>query len=209
MAIFALVWFVIVGVIAELSSESPTTLDYRSTSSRANTTIHTVTVGKGGYNMFVPNTTMADAGDIIQFLFYPQNHSVVKAEEGYPCIPYDTMNPGKSSFFSGFEYVPQVLSDVSYAPTLVIKYSNRSHVLNSRLRLTLLSTIHHQSTSTAPRLTLVWITAWLASSILKRRARLISKPREHLNQGASCYSPANRFHPKTYHRPMPLSLLRP
>lgn len=114
------------GVAAQLSSEdsgsssaSPTstaTSSAGSATSSANATIHTVTVGEGGYNKFVPNATLANAGDIIQFLFYPSNHSVVKAQEGYPCIPYDTMNPGKASFFSGFEYVPQVRPNVSRAP---------------------------------------------------------------------------------------------
>ncbi|GAB7352901.1 hypothetical protein MBLNU459_g3491t1 [Dothideomycetes sp. NU459] len=86
---------------------SSTAASTASATSGTNPTIHTVTVGEGGYNKFEPNATVAQIGDIIQFLFYPQNHSVVKAEAGYPCIPYDTMNPGRPSFFSGFEYVPQ------------------------------------------------------------------------------------------------------
>lgn len=118
MAMLAWIWVLLVGRIAQASSELPTTTATESTSASAIITVHTVTVGKGGYNMFVPNATIANAGDIVQFVFYPQNHSIVRAEESYPCIPYDTMNPGRSSFFSGFKYVPRVLFDVRHTPTL-------------------------------------------------------------------------------------------
>lgn len=40
--------------------------------------VHTVTVGNGGFR-YRPNTTYADVGDIIQFEFFPPNHSVIRA----------------------------------------------------------------------------------------------------------------------------------
>jgi len=45
-----------------------------------------------------------------EFNFYPVNHSVARAEYGYPCVPYELLvaEPG---FFSGFQPVDAVLSE--------------------------------------------------------------------------------------------------
>jgi plastocyanin len=40
---------------------------------------HTVEVGKGGH-FFIPDVVQVNAGDIVQFDFFPTNHSVVRAE---------------------------------------------------------------------------------------------------------------------------------
>jgi hypothetical protein len=53
---------------------------------------------------------IANIGDIIEFQFFPPNHSVVRAEYGYPCIPYELISK-KPGFFSGFYPVDQILSD--------------------------------------------------------------------------------------------------
>jgi hypothetical protein len=45
----------------------------------------------------------------VEFQFFPLNHSVVRAEYTYPCIPYEMVNPGKQGFFSGFKPVDAVL----------------------------------------------------------------------------------------------------
>ncbi|KAK4196601.1 hypothetical protein QBC40DRAFT_6884 [Triangularia verruculosa] len=55
-----------------------------------------VSVGKNGLS-FEPNEIRAGAGDIIQFIFWPRNHSVVAGEFTRPCIPRRT-----GGFWSGF-----------------------------------------------------------------------------------------------------------
>ncbi|KAL2351382.1 hypothetical protein BJ546DRAFT_1066148 [Cryomyces antarcticus] len=70
---------------------------------------HIITVGKGN-NRFVPDITQASVGDIIQFQFFPPNHSVIRAEYGYPCIPYEDTGVDKVGFFSGFKPVDVILS---------------------------------------------------------------------------------------------------
>ncbi|KAK3677028.1 hypothetical protein LTR78_003233 [Recurvomyces mirabilis] len=66
-------------------------------------TIHTVTVGKIE-NEFDPPSINAVPGDIVSFEFFPGNHSVARAEYGFPCVPYEDIT-GKSGFHSGFEPV--------------------------------------------------------------------------------------------------------
>ena len=62
-------------------------------------TIHTVLVGKGN-NQYSPNALIANPGDIVTFQFYPTNHSVIKAQYGYPCIPYEDVVAGGQGFYS-------------------------------------------------------------------------------------------------------------
>jgi plastocyanin len=74
---------------------------------------HTVSVGYGGEFKFVPLITYAHPGDKIQFNFYPQNHSVVRSEFGYPCIPSETLGEKADFFFSEFQPVKETLDHVS------------------------------------------------------------------------------------------------
>lgn len=66
---------------------------------------------KQGGNTFVPDVVLAEAGDTILFQFYPTNHSVIRAEYGYPCIPYEDTGVDKVGFFSGFKPVDAILTD--------------------------------------------------------------------------------------------------
>jgi len=93
------------------SSPSPTTL--QSSVSTTATTIpepqtHTIQAGLLDHKMR-PETTEAAVGDFIEFDFYPLNHSIVRAEYGFPCIPYEMTGSGKTGFFSGFNPVDKVL----------------------------------------------------------------------------------------------------
>ncbi|KAK0119122.1 hypothetical protein ONS95_007984 [Cadophora gregata] len=71
---------------------------------------HSVNVGAAGL-VFTPNSITANVGDTVEFRFYPQNHSVARAEYKYPCIPYEVVDVGKQGFWSGFKPVNVVLSD--------------------------------------------------------------------------------------------------
>ncbi|KAK3209569.1 hypothetical protein GRF29_69g2210326 [Pseudopithomyces chartarum] len=69
----------------------------------------TVQVGNGDHK-FKPDVIQANVGDTIEFTFYPQNHSVIRAEYEHPCIPYEMTGPNKTGFYSGFHAVDAVLS---------------------------------------------------------------------------------------------------
>ncbi|KAK8200058.1 hypothetical protein HDK77DRAFT_218282 [Phyllosticta capitalensis] len=73
-------------------------------------TTHTILVGKADHK-FEPDVVQAVVGDIIQFQFYPVNHSIVRAEYGYPCVPYEMTGVGKVGFYSGFRPVDAILDD--------------------------------------------------------------------------------------------------
>ncbi|KAK7534050.1 uncharacterized protein J3D65DRAFT_700665 [Phyllosticta citribraziliensis] len=73
-------------------------------------TTHTILVGKLDHK-FEPDVVQAPVGDIIQFQFYPVNHSIVRAEYGYPCVPYEMTGVGKAGFYSGFRPVDAILND--------------------------------------------------------------------------------------------------
>ncbi|KAF2662681.1 hypothetical protein K491DRAFT_673170 [Lophiostoma macrostomum CBS 122681] len=72
---------------------------------------HTVQVGNGGFK-FTPDSINAAKGDIIEFRFYPANHSVVRAEYQSPCIPYEMTGPNKVGFYAGYHPVSQVGADM-------------------------------------------------------------------------------------------------
>lgn len=69
-------------------------------------------MGKG-YNQFQPNALNASVGDTVVFQFYPSNHSVVKAQYGYPCIPYEDLVVDGEGWFSGFQPIATITDDVS------------------------------------------------------------------------------------------------
>lgn len=49
--------------------------------------------------------------DDLEFQFFPGNHSVARAEYGYPCIPYE-LTGNKTGFASGFQSVGKILENV-------------------------------------------------------------------------------------------------
>lgn len=89
-------------------SLSPTTFQSISSTSISAQQTHTIQVGLLDHKMR-PETTEAAIGDIIEFDFYPLNHSIVRAEYGFPCIPYEMTGSNKEGFFSGFHPVDKVL----------------------------------------------------------------------------------------------------
>lgn len=90
-------------------------LSQSTSSGTATAAAATQTISVGINWAFEPENITADPGDLLVFEFLAPGHSVVKAEYGYPCIPYDTMNRGQPSFFSGFFNGSDTSSnDVSY-----------------------------------------------------------------------------------------------
>ncbi|KAF2437827.1 hypothetical protein P171DRAFT_173807 [Karstenula rhodostoma CBS 690.94] len=81
-----------------------------SISSSAPAQTFTVQVGNGDHK-FKPDVIQAEVGDIVEFDFYPVNHSVIRAEYEHPCIPYEMTGRGKTGFWSGFHATDVVLDD--------------------------------------------------------------------------------------------------
>lgn len=72
-----------------------------STTSAAPAATHTIAVGATGFN-FTPNNLTVAVGSVIEFNFYPGNHSVVRSAFKFPCIPYEDTGPNRVGVFSGF-----------------------------------------------------------------------------------------------------------
>ena len=135
LAIAALV-VTVTGQTASLSSIiSITSLSFSSASpASTDTTTHTVLVAKGNH-AFAPDVVYASPGDIIgksgwslrlqsdnsEYHFYPTNHSVNRAEYGYPCVPYELIHVRSKGFSSGFKPVDAVLGT---QPTWQLKINN-------------------------------------------------------------------------------------
>ncbi|KAL9016025.1 MAG: hypothetical protein Q9185_006591, partial [Variospora sp. 1 TL-2023] len=65
--------------------------------------MHVVKVSnKAGSLTFEPNNLQAAAGSMVQFQFYPKNHSVVQSTFDQPCEPIRNNKASASGFFSGF-----------------------------------------------------------------------------------------------------------
>lgn len=91
-------------------SPSPTTFQSSISTSSSAPQTHTIQVGLLDHKMR-PEITEAAVGDIIEFDFYPLNHSIVRAEYGFPCIPYEMTGSSKKGFYSGFYPVDKVLDN--------------------------------------------------------------------------------------------------
>ncbi|TID20176.1 hypothetical protein E6O75_ATG07636 [Venturia nashicola] len=91
-----------------------TTTSTSSQSSRTTSSVRpaeTYKISVGVDHKFSPDITQALVGDLIEFDFMPLNHSVVRAEYKYPCIPYEKTGAGKVGFFGGFHPVDAILSN--------------------------------------------------------------------------------------------------
>ncbi|MCJ1361962.1 hypothetical protein MMC16_001063 [Acarospora aff. strigata] len=57
---------------------------------------------KNGSLTFAPNDIKATPGSMVQFHFYPKNHSVVQSTFDQPCQPINNIMPNVTGMFSGF-----------------------------------------------------------------------------------------------------------
>jgi len=98
------------GAAATITSSPSSTLSTATRTASSAAATWTIAVGKGDHK-FTPEVVQALPGDWIDFNFYPTNHSVVRAEYEYPCIPYEMTGRGKVGFFSGFRPVDAILDE--------------------------------------------------------------------------------------------------
>ena len=80
--------------------------------------VHAVKVGNAnGTLAYSPNNIKANVGDMVQFQFAPNNHTVTQSTFAQPCQPIALNSPGTVGFYSGF--MP-VLATATTTPTYTI-----------------------------------------------------------------------------------------
>ncbi|PSS25345.1 hypothetical protein M430DRAFT_39447 [Amorphotheca resinae ATCC 22711] len=111
-----MLWTPIVFIVSVLLSStwagSTSSKSAASTTASGPAATHTCLVGADGFN-FSPNQMYAKVGDIIEYRFYPLNHSVARAGFGnnLACLPYEDSGQGLVGFWSDFQPVAVVLSN--------------------------------------------------------------------------------------------------
>ncbi|RVX75231.1 hypothetical protein B0A52_00583 [Exophiala mesophila] len=81
-----------------------------STSTTSQQITRTVSVGGTGHT-FNPAVVQLSPGNVVEFAFYPTNHSVIRAEYKFPCIPYELTGIDKVGFDSGFRVTDAILPE--------------------------------------------------------------------------------------------------
>ncbi|KAL8822502.1 MAG: hypothetical protein Q9191_006761 [Dirinaria sp. TL-2023a] len=67
------------------------------------TKVHVINVSdKNGSLTYSPASTTVPVGDVVQWHFYPKNHSVVQAAFSNPCEPLSNIMPNLTTFYSGY-----------------------------------------------------------------------------------------------------------
>lgn len=85
---------------------------------------HVVQVGDAqGTKKFYPEKIKANAGDMVQFHFYPMEHSVAQSSFDKPCEPIENSNSSAKGFWSGFMPV-KAESKVMPVFTVVVNDTN-------------------------------------------------------------------------------------
>lgn len=80
--------------------------------------VHIVQVGdKEGNLKFYPEELEVAVGELVQFHFYPRNHSVARSTFAEPCNPIEGSANASAGFFSGF--MPVQETD-TFMPTFTI-----------------------------------------------------------------------------------------
>jgi plastocyanin len=94
------------GATGAFNDTTPTTgafNDTTPTTTQDEITVHYIDVSNKTH-YFTPNSINAKPGDIVSFKFWPGNHSVIRAEYGYPCVPYEDFDGNENGgFYSGVQ----------------------------------------------------------------------------------------------------------
>ncbi|PVH96339.1 hypothetical protein DM02DRAFT_731289 [Periconia macrospinosa] len=109
--------------LAFTAAQVPTITPSPTASSSSAARTHTISVGID--HKFKPEVTQTEPGDLIEFAFFPPNHSVVRAEYENPCIPYEMTGKGKTGFFSGFHPVDAFLNN---PPTWTLRINDTNPI---------------------------------------------------------------------------------
>jgi plastocyanin len=96
-----------------------------STGTSGSVTVHVVKVGNAnGTLAYSPNNIKANVGDMVQFQFAPNNHTVTQSTFDQPCQPI-AANSNVTGFYSGF--MP-VSANSTRTPTYTIMIMNTTPV---------------------------------------------------------------------------------
>ncbi|MCJ1232716.1 hypothetical protein MMC14_000669 [Varicellaria rhodocarpa] len=79
---------------------------------------------KNGSLVYSPNNIEAAVGSMVQFQFYPKNHSVTQSTFANPCVPINNIMSSVTGFFSGFMPTSDVSGSDSPIFTLMINDTN-------------------------------------------------------------------------------------
>jgi plastocyanin len=83
--------------------------------------VHVIKVSdKNGSLIYSPASIHVPVGDMVQWHFYPKNHSIVQAAFSNPCTPISNVMPNVTTFFSGYMPVKATDQDMP-ALTMMVK----------------------------------------------------------------------------------------
>ncbi|KAH6680249.1 Cupredoxin [Halenospora varia] len=112
------------GALAQSTSKTATSSAAKTSSTGSATgmtTVHVVKVGSAnGSLVFAPNEVKAVVGDMVQFQFAPNNHTVTQSTFDAPCQPI-AMNSNVTGIYSGFMPVSAASTTT---PTYTIMVNN-------------------------------------------------------------------------------------
>jgi len=95
---------------ASTSMMMPPSSTSSASSATGSVTVHVIKVSdKNGSLIYSPASTNIPVGEMVQWHFYPKNHSVVQAAFSNPCEPISNVMPNMTTFFSG--YMPVKATD--------------------------------------------------------------------------------------------------
>ncbi|KAN0106785.1 Cupredoxin [Hyaloscypha variabilis] len=123
---FALSALSIGSALAATTTSSAASTVGTSTSSSGQVVVHVVKVGNANGTLeYSPNNIKANVGDLVQFQFAPNNHTVTQSTFAQPCQPIALNSPGTVGFFSGF--MPVALTATT-TPTYTIPINNTTPI---------------------------------------------------------------------------------
>lgn len=103
-----------------------TTSSSTASTSTGQVKVHVVKVGNAnGTLAYSPNNVKANVGDMVQFQFAPNNHTVTQSTFAQPCQPIAMNMPGTTGFYSGF--MPVSASSTT-TPTYTIMVNNTTPI---------------------------------------------------------------------------------
>lgn len=103
-----------------------TTSSSTASTSTGQVKVHVVKVGNAnGTLAYSPNNVKANVGDMVQFQFAPNNHTVTQSTFAQPCQPIAMNMAGVTGFYSGF--MPVSASSTT-TPTYTIMVNNTTPI---------------------------------------------------------------------------------
>jgi plastocyanin len=103
-----------------------TTTSSMASTSTGQVKVHVVKVGNAnGTLAYSPNNVKANVGDMVQFQFAPNNHTVTQSTFAQPCQPIAMNMAGVTGFYSGF--MPVSASSTT-TPTYTIMVNNTTPI---------------------------------------------------------------------------------